>query len=169
MIPYIINAGLILAGCLAFYKLLLQKETFYKLNRYVLVLCIMVSFSLPLLPVPQQWSFRKAEPVTQVALPVEKQLNTTPDTSPVTTVTTTPGNTSTAKPAATQNNNAKINIADPFTLRKALTWFMYLYWFGVVVFALSFLAQIVVLLYRAYIHPSIKDGKFRIVEVSGDK
>lgn len=82
MIPYIINAGLILAGCLAFYKLLLQKETFYKLNRYVLVICIVTSFSLPLLPVPQQWSFRKAETVSVQSipntLPAQQEVNTTP-------------------------------------------------------------------------------------------
>ena len=62
MIPYIINAGLILCGCLAFYKLLLQRETFYKLNRYLLIICLAASFSLPLLPVPHQLSFRNAEP-----------------------------------------------------------------------------------------------------------
>ncbi|HEV7779952.1 MAG TPA: hypothetical protein VGO58_01740, partial [Chitinophagaceae bacterium] len=63
MIPYIINVALILAGCLIFYKLLLRKETFYRINRYVLVLCLLISFSLPLLSVPQQWSFRKTETV----------------------------------------------------------------------------------------------------------
>jgi hypothetical protein len=180
MIPYIINAGLILAGCLAFYKLLLQKETFYKLNRYVLVTCIVVSFSLPLLPVPQQWSLRKAEPVA--ILDEKADLNTkpantgnaaapnaarqenkvNPNTTPPNTITSTPPQNSVS---STPNTTA----TSPFTLRKALTWLMYLYWFGVIVFALNFLAQIAVLLYRAYTQPVIKDGKFRIVEVSGNK
>lgn len=153
MIPYIINAGLILAGCLAFYKLLLQKETFYKLNRYVLVICIVTSFSLPLLPVPQQWSFRKVDEVPTLTVPAEKQ-----------EVNTTPINTITPPLQQTANTSA-----EPFTFRKALTWVMYLYWFGVAVFSLSFLAQIAVLLYRAYTRPSIRDGRFRIVEVSGNK
>ena len=61
MMPYILNVGLILAGCLAFYKVLLHKETFYRLNRYVLMLCLLIAFSLPLLPVPQQLSLRKTE------------------------------------------------------------------------------------------------------------
>ena len=33
-LPYIINAALVLAACLAFYKLLLRRETFYRVNRY---------------------------------------------------------------------------------------------------------------------------------------
>ena len=164
MIPYIINVSLILAGCLAFYKLLLQKETFYKLNRYMLVACIVAAFALPLLPVPQQWSLRKAGSVaTQTVLPTQKQqVNTTPDN----TVTTMPSNT-VAPPQNDQPSNT--GASEPFTLGKALTWLMYLYWFGVIVFALNFLAQIVVLLYRAYTRPVIIDGKFRIVEVHGDK
>ena len=48
-------------------------------------------------------------------------------------------------------------------------WMFWLYWFGVIVFALNFLIQIIMLFYRAYTNPVIKDGKFRIVEVSGDK
>lgn len=194
MIPYIINAGLILAGCLAFYKLLLQKETFYKLNRYVLVTCIVVSFSLPLLPVPQQWSLRKAEPVTQTGLQKEDQQvnkgagntgarpentvntaspgNTTPDNAANTRQANT-ANPSSLNPNITPQNNVSSTANTPatstFTLGKALTWLMYLYWFGVIVFALNFLAQIVVLLYRAYTQPVIKDGKFRIIEVSGNK
>src|SRR6478752_3017427 len=61
MIPYIINAGLLVTGCFAFYKIFLQKETFYHLNRSMLMLCLLVSFILPLVPVPQEWSFRKVK------------------------------------------------------------------------------------------------------------
>ena len=59
--PYILHAGLILAGCLIFYKLLLHKETFYRLNRFVLLACLVLSFSLPMLQVPRQWSLRRDE------------------------------------------------------------------------------------------------------------
>src|SRR4051812_2507053 len=59
MMPYIINVGLILTGCLAFYKIFLRKETFYRLNRSVLLICLLIAFLLPLVPVPKGWSFRK--------------------------------------------------------------------------------------------------------------
>jgi hypothetical protein len=50
-----------------------------------------------------------------------------------------------------------------------LQWVVYLYWFGVIIFGLNFLLQIVVLLYKAYANPAIVDGKFRIVEIPEDK
>ena len=58
-VPYIINAALVLAACLAFYKVLLRRETFYKANRWLLMVCLAVAFALPLLQVPQELSFRR--------------------------------------------------------------------------------------------------------------
>src|ERR671912_623314 len=65
MIPYTLHAAIILTGCLLFYKLLLQKETFYRLNRLVLLMCLVFSFALPLLPVPPQYSFRNATTIQE--------------------------------------------------------------------------------------------------------
>jgi len=65
-----------------------------------------------------------------------------------------------------QSHTAPVNT---FSWNQVMQWTMWLYWFGVIVFALNFLVQITILLYRAYTSPVIKDGKFRIVEVSGDK
>ena len=52
ILPYIINTALILATCLVFYKLLLRRETFYRVNRYMLITCLAISFALPLLQQP---------------------------------------------------------------------------------------------------------------------
>jgi hypothetical protein len=57
-LPYIVNVALILSACLAFYKILLRRETFYKINRFLLIGCLAISFTLPLLQVPQQFSLR---------------------------------------------------------------------------------------------------------------
>ena len=51
ILPYIINVALILTACLVFYKLLLRRETFYRVNRYMLITCLAISFALPLLQV----------------------------------------------------------------------------------------------------------------------
>src|SRR5664279_4118559 len=67
MIPYILYASLILTACLVFYKLLLQKETFFHLNRIVLLTCMALAFTLPLLPIPQQISFRKIPATISIA------------------------------------------------------------------------------------------------------
>jgi len=66
ILPYIINAALVLGACLVFYKLLLRRETFYTMNRWLLIVCLFISFALPLLRVPQQFSLRKKENSTLV-------------------------------------------------------------------------------------------------------
>src|SRR5687768_16151798 len=125
MIPYIIKVAVILAGCLAFYKILLQKETFYKVNRYVLIACLVISFGLPLIPMPQQWSFRKAEqttvintPTVQKTGPVEKKLS--PNETGQTLEQTGIGVTHTK-----------------FSTEKIMNWIFLLYWFGVFVFGMN--------------------------------
>ena len=72
-LPYIVNVALILAACLAFYKVLLRRETFYKVNRFLLIGCLAISFALPLLQVPQQFSLRK--PVTNRQLAIGQLAN----------------------------------------------------------------------------------------------
>lgn len=154
MIPYILYTALVLTASFVFYKLLLQKETFFYLNRYVLLICMMLAFMLPLLPVPQQWSFRK-------------------DTTTVTISHNTPDvYTNNTTPSIQQNTYAPAEPAQEkqtITLQQIKTWIIYLYWFGVIVFGLNFLMQAIILLYKAYSNPIIKDGKFRIVETSDDK
>jgi len=85
MIPYILHVTVITTVCFLFYKLLLQKETFYQLNRWTLMACLAVSFTLPLLPAPRDWSWRdnwtaKPETPAQPAQsPVTAQIGPTPD------------------------------------------------------------------------------------------
>ncbi len=166
---YITNAGIILTGCFLFYKLLLQKETFFRANRWILLACLALSFSLPLIKIPQQWSLRGTETVQES--PVTDATPTSPLVVP--SVTQPAGvEPSTTQPAtpATQVTPATTNNTRPsFSWQQALTWIGYLYWFGVIVFAGTFLVQIITLLYRAYTSPVIKDGRFRIIELSGDK
>lgn len=152
MIPYILYSALILTACLVFYKLLLQKETFFHLNRFVLLSCMALAFILPLVPVPQQLSFRK--------IPVDKFI-TVAKTS-VNTIKTEQLKEP-VQPTLVEETKQMINIE---SLTMVLVW---LYWFGVIIFALNFLMQAVLLFYRAYSKSVIKDGKFRIVEITDDK
>jgi hypothetical protein len=155
MIPYTLYTALVLASCFAFYKLLLQKETFFGLNRFMLIACMALAFILPLLPVPQQLSFRKA-PVVEAPDYVQQA------------VYVPPGYTS-------QQENNYLAAVEPaektqgITVEKITTLLVYVYWFGVILFALNFLMQVFILLRKAYTRPVIKDGKFRIVEIDDDK
>ena len=198
ILPYIINTALILATCLAFYKLLLRRETFYKVNRYMLITCLAVSFALPLLQVPQKFSLRKAsgessvvskqqandnkqkstgneQPVTGNQPATGNQQQVTGKQQPVTSNQFNGTPSQPAKSTTTKASDAETNSdfltshVSRFTFDKLTTWLFWFYWFGVGVFAVSFLFQVVLLLWRAYRNPVIIDGKYRIVEVSGDK
>ncbi len=193
ILPYIINVALILGTCLVFYKLLLRRETFYKVNRYMLITCLAISFALPLLQVPEQFSLRKSSETPEVKREtsnvnqseVGSQQSAVNDKQPATSTqqpTTSnqqqvTGNQQqvTGNPEQATGNSAQPSShatgvdSSRFSFSKLMTWLFWFYWFGVGVFAISFLFQVVLLLWRAYRNPVIIDGKYRIVEVSGDK
>lgn len=151
--PYILHVALILAGCLVFYKLLLQKETFFRLNRWILLCCLLISFGLPFVQVPQQWSFRKTHTTVQQSPVVSTDYD-----QPVPTV---------QEPV--KNSPAPVLRNEGINWHTIIKWTGWLYWFGVLAFAINFLLQVIALLYRAWTLPVIKDGRFRIVELTGDK
>ena len=156
MIIYLLNVAVIITTILVFYKLLLRNETFYKLNRMMLASCLIFAFILPLIHLPQQYSFREA-PVIQTEIPV---------------VVSKP---QTDLGASMKDFGQVVSIAAPdsqayffqnLTFSKAMIW---TYWIGVAVFAINFVVQLLTLIYRAYSLPFIQDGRFRIVELSGDQ
>lgn len=184
MIPYVLHVALLISVCLLFYKLLLQRETFYRLNRVVLVFCLVLSFGLPFIPVPQQWALRNnTEPVagntavTEVSVPdvsstqqeaIQKLAPLKINPAPALKVIPQPVVESTVQPGAIKATAPAAEPGLPF-LQTAVKWLFYLYWIGVAAFGLNLLLQVVVLLYQAYTKPVIIDGKFRIIELTGDK
>ena len=267
MIPYILHVTVITTICFLFYKLLLQKETFYRLNRWILMGCLAVSFGLPMLPVPRELSWRdkwsestdrtagqQVAPRTDAAT---KPLRITPDERSATVNTAaTDAGSSIVNPTATDERSSAANstvsdasraasvtvvpsgergmavtgskpghrehggmvhspatgpgtmqsgaervkhavIAGTVESKKPQTaptgkdmtvagtpstpifsaahlflvvqWLFYGYLFGLLLFGGSFVLQIVVLLYRSYSRPVIRDGCFRIVEVRGNR
>lgn len=152
MTAYLTSVALIIAGCLAFYKLLLQKETFYRLNRFILMACLAAAFLLPLIPVPQQLSLRNAAPIQQMEQTRPRQ----PLVEPV-------------QPSPTLSKKEPAKISQPISRERVFQWILYIYWFGVAIFGINFLIQLIVLLYRAYRSPVITDGQYRIAEIKGDK
>src|SRR6185436_17097246 len=161
-LPYIITVALIIAACLSFYKVLLRRETFYRINRYVLVGCLAVSFALPLLPVPQKFSLTKHEKETKSeirkAIPLMIQ-------SPL---ESTKSENESVQPAPDTNNLSQ-SAPVKFSFQQVMGWIVWFYWFGVLVFAAGFLLQLALLLYRSWCQPVIKDGQYRIVELPGNR
>lgn len=176
ILSYIINVALVLGACLAFYKLLLRRETFYKVNRWLLIVCLAISFALPLLQVPQEFSLRKSSVVSRETSDLSQeslngsQQQASDKKQPVIDkqqpVTSRHPEQSEGQKPVTGNQQST---STGFSFAQLMNWLFWIYWFGVIVFGASFLFQVVLLLYRAYRNPVIIDGKYRIVEVSGDK
>jgi hypothetical protein len=188
MIPYILHVALLISVCLLFYKVLLQKETFYKLNRWILVFCMALSFGLPLIPIPQQWAFRESPApaantavdavnsyaqnvVTQkqAAIKAAVTASATANASPKVNHTIARAAQATTVQAAVIKNTTTTTAATTSLLPRVIKWLFYIYWIGVAAFGLNLLLQLVVLLFQAYTKPVIRDGKFRIIELTGDK
>ncbi len=251
MIPYILHVAAITTACLLFYKGLLQKQTFYRLNRWVLMGCLAVSFVLPLISVPREWSWREsysslaqdwaklwqrdeASAVTPVnsneldtapldqtaAAPLSDAAKATPvglarqrkamilqtgdkgGTASSAEKTVRSGEAGSGAAAsssdkdlagarldnalggqsvnegASQSDKAvgsqsdksvTVSAAGPSLAQRILKWLSYCYLFGVLIFAVNFLFQMLILLYQSYAAPAIRDGRFRIVETSGNR
>ncbi|SKB63710.1 M56 family metallopeptidase [Daejeonella lutea] len=147
---YIVNVTLLLAIGAIFYRLLLVKETFFRLNRYVLLACLALSFLLPLIRVPAELSLRKpdVEGYWWVGKP-ENGTDVSIGSAEIASKPSTP-----PKPAVTFGQVVQV-----------AAW---IYWAGVAAFGITFLVQLITLLYRSATRPFIQDGPYRIVEMSGD-
>jgi hypothetical protein len=150
MIPYILRVGLFLSALFIFYHGLVRKETFYQLNRFILLGGIVVSFLLPLWKVPSQWSFASGAPPI-----VSWFANGYPDSPPA------------INPSS--QTRSYVQPGDHFSAGSLLSWCSYLYWAGVLIFFVNFLIQLGYLAYLINSRPSIKDKIIRIVEMTGQK
>lgn len=153
MITYILNVAIVLCASLAFYTVLLRNETFFRLNRFMLLACLVLSFTLPLIHVPPAFSFRKAGTVISPSY----LLNAIKEGGQ---------KASTANKVTPQNVPVTTSPYRDLSIVDVIVW---VYWIGVAIFAVNFLVQLFTLIYRAYSKPVIQDGRFRIVELSGDQ
>jgi beta-lactamase regulating signal transducer with metallopeptidase domain len=115
MIPYILHVTVIITACFLFYKALLQKGTFFRLNRYTLLACVGVSFLLPLVPIPQQWSWRSP---SFLASATQQPSSVAPSTAAAPSPGTTaipPSNSSTSSSTNTSANPSLHSSAEPST------------------------------------------------------
>src|ERR1700761_111193 len=134
MIPYILHVALLISVCLLFYKIFLQKETFYHLNRVVLIICLILSFVLPLISIPQAWTLRST--------PVEKVVTAPEHITPVVIQQPIIPNKESvkqeilAKQLPLKIQAVTVDEAKPF-LPIAIKWLIYLYWAGVAAFGLN--------------------------------
>ncbi|WP_299212539.1 M56 family metallopeptidase [uncultured Aquimarina sp.] len=155
---YIIYSAALIGLSYLIYRLFLSKETFYHLNRWVLLGLILVSFSLPFISVPENISFR-----TTIFQKPEVEHQATEVTEFPITENEIQYNESAKITTSTSENIA--NTITPSII--SLDWksiILYIYILGVMAFGVNFLIQLAVLLYRMIQHPSIEVDTYKIVE-----
>ncbi|MBN8853534.1 MAG: hypothetical protein BGO55_18910 [Sphingobacteriales bacterium 50-39] len=194
MIPYILHVSILIAAGVLFYRLALKRLTFYVLNRWVLLSCLVAAFLLPLLPVPRVLSWRAREAARPEATVVETAAK--PSTSAIVeTAVAHPktiveqetiaqqeaiakpaaaaGSAATAKPATTvrPEPSARPDVTadskSPVASGNTARLLFYLYLSGVVILGLNLLRQMILLLLQRYKGPVIRDGHYRIVTRAG--
>lgn len=174
MLPYLPYAALLLSLFYGFYKLLLEKETFFHLNRWFLVGGLFLCFVLPTILIPEPWSIRNeaiaeapiffpekeiAEPLEIPPTPAEIEVS-----EPITSI---------SEPIFLEEAIEEPIITEPKkSIWKSMNWqqlIWYGYLIGIGIFLINLLIQLAVLIRQILRLPKIRDGKYNIVEMADDK
>lgn len=197
MLPYLLHVATLLALCYLSYIFLLKKETFYQLNRSILLLGMVIIFVLPLLQIPANWSLREKVDLSEIAaLPTVSITTEQPieiadkkPTTPLATQKQAPIKIETKGVHLATKKEEKVkakdvNSSESFVEKKILSednkilfidkfdWaniLFYGYLLGVLIFSLNFFIQFTGLLLLRWRNPIIKDESFTIVELSDDR
>ena len=156
MITYLFHTTLLISGFTLFYWFILRHETYFRLNRWVILGSLLFCLILPLLQIPASLSLWKdtsapAASILETIANAPNQIIAPSQTTPTTLPSTEPS------PITTTSNS--------LSLTSILT---ILYIVGVVIFLLIFLVQVVILLTQRYNLNSFETGKYTIVEMVKD-
>jgi hypothetical protein len=193
MIPYILHVSILIAATFLFYRLLLKKLTFYALNRWILLSCLMAAFILPLLPVPGQWSWRTPAADAGAGASALPAVSGTPVVGTPVSDAPVSGSAVSVAPVSAARADPRSVIAEGMPARQLtsppddplstiarnesvvtqvsavsrLPWLFYLYMFGVIVLGMNMLRQLIVLLLQTYRGAAMRDGRYRIITTAG--
>ncbi|MEM6316189.1 MAG: ankyrin repeat domain-containing protein [Bacteroidota bacterium] len=161
MIALLLKSSIVLVTLLAFYKFVLEKESFFTVNRGYLLACLGLTFLLPFIALPRLVEHQGILDTLFVNKKVTKSVATNDnyiEEAPITTETFTEVGSDT-KLKSVEQNDRMVEMA-PSTTEKTVTnpkkeivpheastytlsdWLLMLYFFGVVVFSLNLLFQI---------------------------
>jgi len=158
----LVKASLVLAILFVFYKLLLEKESFFAVNRLFLILSLALCFMLPLVELPELvnnqgivdlWLYETSEKTTTVqsknAPLLENEKSSSTDT------------------VSTTSDSTQLS---PDGKKRGLGfWSTTIYFFGLIVLTLNLLSQLIGLLIRIGRNKDrIYDGKYVIINSEED-
>ena len=152
---YIFHSSALIGLSYIIYRLFLSRETFYHLNRWVLLSLIVLSFTLPFITVPENLSFRSAD----VPETIQNSLK-----SPSSDTETL--QTPVISEEITPKDSDSVPSSSVSTFLDWKTIILYTYLLGILVFGVHFLIQLGVLLYRIVKHPTIEVDDYKIIETN---
>jgi hypothetical protein len=158
---YLLHSMLLLAACCCYYHFVLRRETFFGLNRYVLLGSLAACLVLPLLTVPAWMSLRAEEAVAEVGRRSAGAELTEAVESPA--ITARPKNMAPASPPPVIRSDRSEPPWYETTDWPRLLGYGYL--LGVGLFGLHFLLQLGTLLVKMYRHPTYAVDGFYLVEL----
>ena len=195
MIALLIKASLVIIVLLAFYKIFLEKESFFAANRIYLLACLVIACTFPFLVLPKLVEhqgivatliepFEGKEAIARegAILPVEK-LNSTQEaassnveekgakTSPEnTSVLSEPHTTVEQQDLVDNRLTADVLTAESQQQEKGFAyWLILFYSFGVAILSLKLLAQVAHTFWKIYKHEDkIEDKGGVLVNMKGD-
>jgi hypothetical protein len=158
MIPYVIHVSLNITACILFYKLFLKKETFYLMNRFILIICLALSFALPTYKIPSRYTLKN--PTSVISKPRASNIDYNQKLI------------FKSIPSRQTDNIAPISTAlkERNDLHKINYWsyLFYIYWLGVIVFSLHLLIQIGIIIYRISINTIDEKDGFSLIKLKGE-
>ena len=167
MIPYIFHVSILIICFYGFYQLFLTNETFFDLNRWVLLGTILLAFLIPMVEIPAEWAILDKEYwlIEEEVGILANQASAEISTEEI---------SSTSELSDRLESESSQMLKEPVVERRALNislpqilWYIYL--FGLAVFGINLLIQLGTLLFQILSLPSLKEDGFRIVELAKDQ
>ncbi|PCJ98819.1 MAG: hypothetical protein COA50_00850 [Flavobacteriaceae bacterium] len=155
MLVLLLKASFVLVILLAFYKILLERESFFTANRIYLLGCLVLMFVLPFVSLP-----RLVQEQGFVSKTIDKIDFSEPAILPSETILSKNASHESHLEA---NQNAK-GVPDKSGERGIAYWFLLIYYFGVLVLFLNLLTQVVSILLKVIKSTDkVKDTDYTIV------
>jgi len=160
MMLFLLKAAIVLSVLLGFYKLFLQKESFFRVNRAYLIIGLVLTFVLPFVTLPElvnhQGIVHKVVTEAETSGAGQPFSKNAPDNDEATNAKTVESLVS--------------NIPSHVNSSKGITyWVSLLYFFGVVILSLNFITQLLGIFLKINRSADLlKDGRYIILDQTNE-
>ncbi|MEM7373012.1 MAG: M56 family metallopeptidase [Bacteroidota bacterium] len=159
--PYLLHVAILLALSCCLYRWLIERTTFFRLNRSILLLCLGLCFGLPLLNVPTSWAIIEGLTSWQSFQGTGNKVIDSPQSSDSFLPTY-------SLSISQHTKGVQVPTEANYLLRFRNILYL-IYWGGVMVVGCRFLWQFFHLIYLILHHPSKYVEKIQIIQLSQNR